>query len=683
MMSCLQLLMNSVMRKIYFVWFFFLIGSIATAHGQQHFDNKHAAQVIDKVSVFEDKTGDMSFESIQKPAIQNQFKFIDLKGEELNIGFSHSTYWIKIPLSTHKSEYENLVLEIPYFGLDYINLYEPNGQIINTGGMLSIESRPIPYRYYAFPITLTSEVQNFYLEVKSHQTISIPLKLWDRASFDRHVQQDTLIQALYYGGLGVLAIFNLFIFAYLRENSHLFYALFAFFTGLGVFAGNGMARLYLWSEWPRWDLSSQAVFLSISAAMGLLFTAEFLKIHLNFPKLNKLLRYFAWLFLIYAVLLTVVTALNISSKLVFEILPVLAILAILLVLFSGSLTCKLKQQSAYFFILAWGILCAGGFIACLRLFNFIPSNWFTSYALQISSAFEMVLLSFALASRIQFERNLRETAQLESLKSKETLVESLRASEDRLERQVLMRTNELRSMLENEKKLREQYVRFGSLISHEFRSPLGIIETQASLLNRQVVGHEQGRRLAVIRSAAHRLALLFDRWLHGDRLENKIDIDRPQLIQLNDWLIEVTERCKSYHHNHVLIFTPNENDPLLTVDEKLLEIVVLNLIDNACKYSANQTIVRIGIKLNAGKIGLSVSDQGIGIAPSDHEKIFEEFFQISSKPNRRGYGLGLSFVRKVMHHFGGTIEVISEKDAGAEFIAWFPQKTITDFISIS
>ncbi len=632
---------------------------------------------VSALSVFEDITGKLTIEDITSQEIQRQFKPANPIGEELNFGFSSATHWIKLPLSILPHNESSWVLEASFAGLDHINLYSPNSEAVKTGALMPVQSRPISYRFYAFPITLTDAQQNFYLEVKSNQTISIPLKLWTRQSFDRHIQKDTLFQSFYYGGIGVLAIFNFFIFVYLRDKSHLFYSMFALLIGLGIFSGNGIGRIYIWTDSPAWDQSSQAVLLACGTAMGLLFTVEFLKTRIRFPWLEIVIRLLAYLFFIFAIALTLATALDLSKNLLYQIFPGLVIPAVLLVLFAGFMACKVGQQSAPFFLLAWGILCIGGLIASLRIFNIVPSNWFTSYALQISSALEMILLSFALASRIQYERTLRENAQTDSLASKEALVESLRASEERLERQVSLRTHDLKSMLESEKQLREQYIRFGSLISHEFRSPLGIIETQAAILTRQTGDMSQKKRLSTISSATHRLALLFDRWLQGDRLENKIDSDRPQLIQLDDWLTELIEKCRLYHPNHELTFIPNVKSTFLAVDEKMLEVVVLNLIDNACKYSEPQSIVKVKIIPAATRVGISVADHGIGIDPADHQKIFDEFVQINSNPGKKGYGLGLSFVRKAIEFYGGNIEVISTLGAGAEFIAWFPEKTLT------
>ena len=631
---------------------------------------------IASASVLVAPSNTLSFQQVTHPAYQSRFKPATNWGNELNFGFGTDTYWIKLPLSAGNTEKTKWVLEIPYFGLDHIDFYHPDGSVVKTGSLLPIESRGLFYRYYAFPIDLESGISDFYLKVHSKQNITVPLRLWDQSSFDRHLQTDALIQAFYYGGLGVLAAFNFLIFLYLRDRSHLYYSLFAIFFGLGIFAGNGFGRLFIWTQSPGWDQISQVILLLVGTIAALLFTASFLNTKENQPVVDRILRILAVVIAGYCLLLMLSESTGISKILLFTLFPYLVMPVIATVLYAGARAWSAKQYSAKFFLLAWGILCAGGMMASLRQLDLIPTNWLTSYALQIASSLEMMLLSFALASRIQHERLLREKAQLEALTSKESLVQTLLASEERLERQVQLRTNDLRTMLESEKKLREQYIRFGSLISHEFRNPLGIIENQAALLTRLSDNEHEKKRLSIIRSATHRLALLFDRWLQGDRLESHIDKDRPQLIQLDEWLLEIIEKCKGYHPNYRVIFAPPTRSPVLLVDEKMLEVVVLNIIDNACKYSALQSTVIIRIIVETGRVGISIRDSGIGIDPALHDKIFDEYVQISPVPKGRGYGLGLSFVKKVMAFYGGEIQVISALGEGAEFIAWFPEITI-------
>jgi hypothetical protein len=205
------------------------------------------------VSFLEDPKAELTYEDIQKKSIQSQFKPAQIIGDEINFAYSNSVYWLKIPLTRNTQLPQNSVLELPYFGLKNIDFYAPGQSIVRTGSAEPIQSRPFFYRFYAFPITLDDVEQDFYLRVQSDQPISVPLKVWGREDFVEHIQVDTFFQALYYGGIGVLALFNLFLFVYLRDKAYLFYAGFAGFIGIGILAGNGYGRLFLWPNFPVWD----------------------------------------------------------------------------------------------------------------------------------------------------------------------------------------------------------------------------------------------------------------------------------------------------------------------------------------------------------------------------------------------------------------------------------------------
>lgn len=631
---------------------------------------------IKAISYLEDQAGAWTLEDIQKPTFQNQFKPINTAGEEVNFGYSKSAYWLKLPLSKAKNLSDFWVLELPYFGLSSIEFYAPDEPPIKTGSAADIDSRPFFYRFYAFPIAVNDLEKNFYLRVRSNQPISVPLNVWGRDAFVKHIQLDTLFQALYYGGIGVLAIFNLFLFIYLRDKAYIFYAGFAAFIGLGILSGNGYGRLFLWPNLPGWDDVSQAVLLGFATANAMLFVGEFLKVRSFSLVLTKILKIIATALFMSSVGLWLSSALGFSSVFFFMLLPFLVIPSTLLTIYVGYKSWRAGHQSAKFFLLAWGVLAIGGLVASLRMFNILPSNPLTSYALQISSAVEMILLAFALASRIQDERDLRERAQQESLNAQDRLVQSLRASEERLENQVALRTNDLKVLLANEKGLREQYIRFGSMISHEFRNPLGIIETQIALLARDGIEQVSMKRVSIIGSATHRLAMLFDRWLQGDRLENGIDQVRPQIINLQQWLATLIEGCRTYHANHYLEFISDTRDVMLVADEKMLEVVVLNLIDNACKFSDQHSVVTVRILQSNSMIGISVLDAGIGIDKANQAFIFEEYKQLNSDKAASGFGLGLAFVKKVVEFHNGRIDMMSELGVGSEFIAWFPERAI-------
>lgn len=346
---------------------------------------------------------------------------------------------------------------------------------------------------------------------------------------------------------------------------------------------------------------------------------------------------------------------------------------------------KTRQEQAEYFLLAWGFLCAGVVIATLRTFGLVPTNTVTSYAIQIGTGFEMLLLSYALSCRIRIERAKRTAAQQDTLKAKDLLVESLQSSEARLEALVKERTNSLEGALANERYLREQHVRFGSLISHEFRNPLNNISSQSDLLRREhLVGIDNiSKRTAVISSAASQLSLLFDRWIKSERINKTLGLENLVTIQLNRWIQDLVERYQSSHLNRAFIFVPFSNSLTFVADESLLQIAVINLLDNACKYSPSTSDVTVTIIGSKDEIGIEVHDFGEGIDQKYHQAIFEEGFRADQHHAIHGAGIGLTFVKHIAELHGGRVTISSNVGHGATFTLRFPPKLMLNELGFS
>jgi signal transduction histidine kinase len=107
-------------------------------------------------------------------------------------------------------------------------------------------------------------------------------------------------------------------------------------------------------------------------------------------------------------------------------------------------------------------------------------------------------------------------------------------------------------------------------------------------------------------------------------------------------------------------------------DESLLEIAVLNLLDNACKYAELGTEVRIELRQEAARVGIAVIDQGPGIGPEQQKKIFEDYVRLQPEGPVHGIGLGLAFVRRIATVLNGSVELDSSLGQGCTFSLWLP-----------
>ncbi len=624
--------------------------------------------------VLEDPTGLLTIEDVRAARMAGQFKSPVIGGSDLNFGYTASAYWLRIPLRRSDAAPSNWLLEIPYTKLTELEFHAPQGQAVLTGKALPLSSRPIFHRFFAFPVELTNTDQFFYVRATSSYALTLPLVAWQPLVFEGFQQRVLILQALYTGGLLSLLLYNLLLFASLRDTRFLLYSLYAFFFGLGIAASNGYGRLFIWPEWAAFDEVAQGAMLSIAALFATQFARLFLQTKLRTPRMDAVLGLSNGLFLVTGIGLLACVSWAAPVRPLYQLLMLNSIVMGSLIFVSGWKALRSGDRGARFFVLAWTLLWLGVVLAAMRSFGWLPTNALTSYILQISSAFEMLLLSLALADMIHAERLRREQSQQEVLEAQRQLVEVFKTSGEKLERAVQERTEQLRASLDQQNEMLNQYVRFGSLISHEFRNPLAIINGQLSVIRKE---HQMGvdrldQRVSAIGSASKRLASLFEKWLQSDQLKGNLQTISPGLIKLKEWLQNTVEANAYLLFNHPVVWHWTNGAPDLWADESLLEIAVVNLLENACKYSPAGSPIEIETRQQAGFVGIAILDHGCGIAAEHQVRIFDEFFRVAPQSNVTGVGLGLAIVSRIAQAHGGYVEVTSEPDQGSSFCVWLP-----------
>lgn len=629
--------------------------------------------LVPQAEVLVDPSGRLTLEEIL--AHPQRYVFTreqDQQARDLSFGFTQAAYWIRFELSRVSEAAPRWILDIPYVGIDDIQWYPPNGHAGVSGTTRGLQDRQIMTRAHAFYVDISEEKNTYYLRVQSSYPLTLPLTLTRTDTFGRNQLIDTMVQSLYYGGLLSLFLYNLVIFFTNRDRRYLLYCLFMVAAGLAMYAGNGFGRLFLWPDYPDFDRISQGFFVGLATGLALLFSCEFLDLR-NRAKVAY------WTLLCATAVSLLVSFIFMMSLIIPMSLGWLYISQFMTSSF-GMIVCVSVAiylstkgvREAKYFVMSWGFLCVGAITGTLRAFELLPNNVFTLYAVQISSGLEALFFSFALADRLRSERQEREQAQYQLLESQQETVQALKVSEERLANAVNLRTQELRAIVVKEQQVREQYVRFGAMIAHEFRNPLNVIETQNALLE---LGAETGvmkvqQRVNVIRSAVERLSTMFDQWLQSDRLNQEfakissLPIDARSLFQ------DLERGSRSYHCDHLFVFSYPERPAVIRADYALLRIAILNLIDNACKYSLKGTQVALGTKLQEEWVGIYVSDQGAGIPADKLNTIFEPYVRLESEQRLVGVGLGLSFVKRIVDLHNGKIEVTSDVGLGSTFTIW-------------
>ena len=204
---------------------------------------------MDSVQFLEDASGQLQYADLDRADIASRFQpWPDQQGD-INFGYSNSAYWLKIKLKRTDQAPERWLLEIPFLLLDEIDFYAPGQKVLHLGTTRPASNAPYFHRFHLMPLDLSTEEQTFVLRVKTSHSTTIPLQVWQPDAFGNQSQKQFILQALYFGGLFALLIYNLFLAVSLRDSRFLFYSLFVSHIGLGMLAGNGLGHLFVWREW--------------------------------------------------------------------------------------------------------------------------------------------------------------------------------------------------------------------------------------------------------------------------------------------------------------------------------------------------------------------------------------------------------------------------------------------------
>jgi signal transduction histidine kinase len=262
---------------------------------------------------------------------------------------------------------------------------------------------------------------------------------------------------------------------------------------------------------------------------------------------------------------------------------------------------------------------------------------------------------------------------------------------------VLMRTTVDTFISEYTKTIQEQNERikaFNRAASHELRSPIGTLRFASALLEHDVVrqdSHRLAKVAATVKSSTDRLAWLVENLQRIARITDPVDLPSEQLVDLTALCTEVARQLDEMASARGVAIRIEPALPTFVTDPARLELVLLNLLANAIKYSdpakpecfvevlsARRHVDAVSGD-DAGKFTLHVRDNGLGIAEADQPAIFDRFFRAHAHRDQElgitGTGLGLAIVIDCVQAIGGAIRCESRTGEGTSFFITLPLTT--------
>jgi len=396
---------------------FCLFGSQALANTNQNpyilSDSMDGIWIGRYLDVLEDPTGAFTIEEILK---KSDGEFSRLDRDSANFGFSRSVFWLKFSVNNIQDENINWVFEWDYPLVDYLDLHETeNGKILQsfiTGNTNGFSSRNTSYNGFSFHLdTPPGSTRTYYLRIASDITILVLAKAWSHDLFEQATETKYWYYGLYFGILLVMMSYNFFLYLSIRETVYLYYVLYLLGMWLTQLSNHGFAFQYLWPDSPAWNINSIFVFTSFSLLFGINFSRKFLNSPVHVPILDKYMAFFCKLSLI-----LLIAPFIVNPMLMAQILNIMLIVVFLL-LGAGVVVWSRGYRPARFYVIAWSFFLLGLTIFGLMNIGLIGVNVYTQYAYMVGSVVEVVLLSLALADKINIMREEKEEAQSKYLKT--------------------------------------------------------------------------------------------------------------------------------------------------------------------------------------------------------------------------------------------------------------------------
>lgn len=228
-------------------------------------------------------------------------------------------------------------------------------------------------------------------------------------------------------------------------------------------------------------------------------------------------------------------------------------------------------------------------------------------------------------------------------------------------------------------KLENKYNDFLQLLSHEMRTPLtsirGFAQTMINAYDK-LSDEQKIKFLKIIDEQSNRLIHLVENMLMSSKFNNEADTFIFKSFNINEIIEDCIHMLKVKHSDYFFVFNKNNAIPHVWADVEKTQQVLVNILDNACKYSSSGSKIEIKVKTifeNEEKCIVSIYDEGCGISEENKDKIFDKFTRLENlnTQNVEGSGLGLYIAKNIMDKMNGKITCKSNIPKGTIFNIYF------------
>lgn len=710
------------MYKLITILFFSFF--IIRAYGQQvtSIDDSKKTYLVThaQIEYLEDQKGQYRF-----PAVA-QMPFQSYKGQVPNFFISHSVFWLRIRVRNN-TDLPRLMVALNHPTLDEVVFYTVKGDGTFLDSVVISEEAPFNTRVnknqnYLYNVTMEKGDERIvYIKLYASEQILVPIEVGTIKSVQEDLALKDLVFGLYTGLILAMFLYNFFLLFSTNDKSYFYYILYVLFVGLSQAMLQGYSFRFLWPNFPGINAYANVLIPFFNGIAAAEFIRHFLNLKQLSAKLNRRMRIIELAYCIAFVLC--ILKFRQEAQVVVQFVAAAGSAYVLVML--SNLTYR-KIRVAKFLLLAWTVFLCSVIIFVLRNAGLLPYNNLTYYALQIGSAAEAMLLSLALADKINTYRREEELARKEALRVSRENEQLIKEQNIILEKEVRIRTEELQhtneelkaamlqiqhtqaKLVENEKMASLGQLTAG--IAHEINNPINFVTSNIRPLEAdvmdlqkvirryetldltkevppQLLDIEQFKKeidleyvyeeIAILLSGIKEGASRTSEIVKGLKSFARVDEANWKRVDINEGIDSTLLLVKNSFPQNFQLIKELGTIPRIECEPGKINQVIMNIVTNAVQAiqeriqdDGKQGVLTIKTWEEDQMVKVSIGDNGMGMTEEVKNKIFDPFF--TTKDVGAGTGLGLAIVQGIVERHNGTIQVFTERGRGTTFVISLP-----------
>jgi len=643
---------------------FALLFSVQASSAPLQLGERSVYDLAGSMNLMKDPSLTMGFADVLK-AEEGGFHHLD---GNLNNGYKREACWVRFTIERNASFPEEGWLRLKPNYVNYLTLYiqtpGKDPRLVSSyhrvllGNHIPALQRPVLHPDFVVPLVLpVSEPVIIYARVFSNSSISLAGKIHTAEDLRDYTNLHLIAQSAFLGITLTLLVINIIFYSSTRDTLFLYYSFYVLAGMIFNFAAEGVLTLVFPSVVHI--VSDYLIYGGIGA--NILVYSEFSRKLFSSVAGSWSRRYMRFLSL-----LGILTMAAVPLGFYPFIAPLAFIGTLTLVVVQMVLSIRFIRHLpgiGIFIVVAFAVSTLGYFHMLLRLMGLIPLDFLWDMnTLQFTSLIHITLISIALSERIRMSEHVLAESALKALNVAKETEQKAEALAKTMTQELLSSKSKLEVALASEQQALEQQHRFLAMLSHEYRTPLAVISGNLDIIDIQETKKQCGydEELAAMHLAVDRLVEVMDVSLKRSRLTDPNIKGEIKQMALVPFLSSQVALMRVMWPLQTVSYSEAPDLQTIAGDPQHLKTALMNLLDNARKYSLPGTPIDVESYIEEGEAVITIQNEGKTFTSEEGEEFFDKYTRGDNSCDIGGAGVGLWLVRQIIEQHNGQVRLFAQ-----------------------